>query len=57
MWKELQYDERSTPTERNLLKALKRGQQGGKCARCGDDLPPAYTELDRKNAWIHRGEH
>ncbi len=48
--KELGYDERGKPSARRELKALKWGQQGGKCAHCGEDLPKAYSELDRKNA-------
>jgi hypothetical protein len=48
--KELGYDERSKPAARGKLKALKWGQQHGKCAHCGDDLPLPYSELDRRNA-------
>ena len=48
--KELGYDERGKPGVRGKLKALKWGQQNGKCAHCGDDLPLRYSELDRKNA-------
>jgi hypothetical protein len=48
--KELGYDERGKPGVRAQLKALKRGQQNGKCAHCGDELPSKYAELDRKNA-------
>ena len=48
--KELGYDERRKPGVRGKLKALKWGQQSGKCAHCGDDLPLKYSELDRKNA-------
>jgi hypothetical protein len=48
--KELGYDERGKPGVRRELKALKWGQQGGKCAHCGKDLPKTYSELDRKNA-------
>ena len=48
--KELGYDERGKPGDRAKLKALKWGQQNGKCAECGDDLPLKYSELDRKNA-------
>ena|ERR1039458_6576717 len=47
--KELGYDERGKPGVRAQLKALKWGQQDGKCAHCGDDLPLKYSELDRKN--------
>jgi hypothetical protein len=48
--KELGYDERGKPGHRGKIKALKWGQQGGKCAHCGEDLPLGYSELDRKNA-------
>lgn len=48
--KELGYDERGKPGVRGKLKALKWGQQNGKCAHCGDELPLKYSELDRKGA-------
>ena len=48
--KELQYDERGKPSARAQIKAIKWGQQNGKCAHCGEDLPLKYSELDRKNA-------
>jgi len=48
--KELGYDERGKPGSRGKLKALKWGQQNGKCAHCGDELPLKYSELDRKNS-------
>lgn len=48
--KELGYDERDKPGVRAQLKALKWGQQNGKCANCDDELPLKYSELDRKNA-------
>ena len=48
--KELGYDERGKPAQRNKLKALKWGLQHGKCVHCGEDLPLKYSELDRKNA-------
>jgi hypothetical protein len=48
--KELQYDERGKPIARAKLKALKWGQQNGRCAHCGEALPLKYSELDRKNA-------
>ncbi len=48
--KELQYDERGKPGARGKLKALKWGQQGGKCAHCGGPMPIEYSELDRKEA-------
>jgi hypothetical protein len=48
--KELGYDERGKPAARAKLKALKWGQQTGKCAHCGHELPLKYSELDRRNA-------
>jgi len=48
--KELTYDERGKPAERNKLKACKFGEQGGICPECGDSLPAKFAELDRKNA-------
>jgi hypothetical protein len=48
--KELGYDERSKPSARNKLKAMKWGLQGRKCAHCGEEMPLKYSELDRKNA-------
>jgi hypothetical protein len=48
--KELGYDERSKPSARAKLKALKWGQQNGACVHCGDQMPLRYSELDRKNA-------
>jgi hypothetical protein len=48
--KELGYDERGKPNTRKQLKALKWGQQQGKCAHCQKDLLLAYSELDRKDA-------
>lgn len=48
--KELGYDERGKPGDRGKIKALKWGQQQGKCAHCGDDLPLKYSELDRRKA-------
>jgi UTP:GlnB (protein PII) uridylyltransferase len=48
--KELGYDERSKPGNRRKLKALKWGLQQKKCAHCGEEMPLAYSELDRKVA-------
>lgn len=48
--KELGYDERSKPGVRAKLKALKWGQQNGRCAECGEEMPIAYSELDRFRA-------
>jgi len=50
--KELQYDERGKPAQRNKLKALKWGLQGRRCAHCGKEMPLKYSELDRKNAAV-----
>jgi len=47
---ELSYDERGTPTERNNLKAFKRGQQGNQCARSSNELPQENVVLDRIEA-------
>jgi hypothetical protein len=48
--KELGYDERGKPLARAKLKALKWGQQHGRCAHCKLEMPLEYSELDRKNA-------
>lgn len=48
--KELTYDERGKPMNRRALKALKRGEQGGRCALCGGPLPEKYAVLDRLEA-------
>lgn len=48
--KELGYDERGKPGARGKLKALKWGQQNGKCAHCTKELALKYSELDRTNA-------
>ena len=48
--KEFGYDERGKPEARAKLKALKWGQQNGKCPDCPDPLPLKYSELDLKNA-------
>ena len=48
--KELGYDERGKPVARAKLKAMKWGQQNGKCAHCKKDMPLKYSELDRLNA-------
>jgi ribosomal protein L44E len=48
--KELSYDERGKPMHRKLLKARKRGEQQGKCARCSAELPEKNTVLDRIEA-------
>ena len=50
--KELSYDERSKPSQRKTLKRRKLIDQHGKCATCGNPLPPAAlgAVLDRLNA-------
>lgn len=48
--KELGYDERGKPADRNKLKARKYGEQHGICPECGEALPEKYAVLDRKNA-------
>lgn len=48
--KELGYDERGKPNARAHLKALKWGQQNGKCVHCGNEIALKYSELDRRNA-------
>lgn len=50
--KELTYDERGKPGHRVKLKALKRGQQGGKCALCEEPLPERNAVLDRIEAML-----
>jgi 5-methylcytosine-specific restriction endonuclease McrA len=50
--KELMYDERSSPSKRKSLKRRKLISQEGRCALCGEPLPPAGlgSVLDRINA-------
>lgn len=48
--KELTYDERGKPMHRRQLKALKRGEQAGKCAVCQRELPARNSVLDRVEA-------
>jgi len=48
--KEPGYDERGKPLAGAKLKALKWGQQNGRCAHCNEELRLAYSELGRKNA-------
>lgn len=48
--KELTYDERSSPAERNKLKARKLIDQRGLCTICGKPLAEKYNVLDRLNA-------
>jgi 5-methylcytosine-specific restriction endonuclease McrA len=50
--KELMYDERSSPAKRKSLNRRKLISQDGRCALCGEPLPPAGlgSVLDRINA-------
>ncbi len=48
--KELTYDERGKPMLRRRLKSLKWEQQYHRCAKCGKEMPLAYSVLDRFNA-------
>ena len=50
VFKELTYDERSSPTERNKLKARKMVDQRGLCTICGKPMPEKYNVLDRLRA-------
>lgn len=48
--KELTYDERGKPMLRRRLKNLKWEEQNRRCAKCGSEMPLAYSVLDRFNA-------
>lgn len=50
--KDLTYEERGKPGHRKQLKAYKMGEQRGKCALCGEDLPEKYAVLDRLEAML-----
>ena len=50
VFKELIYDERGKPATRKKLKIVKWEQQKMRCAHCGEEIPLAYSELDRRNA-------
>ena len=56
IYKELTYDERGKPAHRQKLKALKRGQQAGRCAECASPLPDRYAVLDRLDAQLQYTE-
>lgn len=45
--KELNYLERSRPSDRTRLKKLMRAKQNGLCAICEEPLPDKGSELDR----------
>lgn len=47
LMKRLESDERGTPADRNKLKLTLMAVQQGKCASCGEPLPPRGSELDR----------
>jgi len=47
LFKELTYDERSKPSVRRRLKAIKQAEQHGLCAVCQRPLPSTYCVLDR----------
>ena len=48
--KELGYDERGRPADRNKIKRAKWQEQKGLCAECHEELPLRYSELDRRDA-------
>ena len=47
LFKELTYDERSSPMVRRKVKAAKRLEQRGLCVVCQQSLPDKYAVLDR----------
>lgn len=49
LMKRLEFDERGTPADRNKLKLTLMAKQQGKCAFCGEPLPPRDSELDRSD--------
>jgi len=50
--KELTYLERGKPMHRRALKAVKRAEQAGKCAKCGKELAAHGPVLDRFDAML-----
>jgi ribosomal protein L44E len=48
--KELIYDERGKPSQRNKIKLIKRVQQHNKCPLCSESLPVKNCVLDRIEA-------
>jgi len=48
--KELTYDERGKPMLRRRLKRLEWEQQNCRCAACGEEMPLAYSVIDRFSA-------
>lgn len=50
LYKTLTYDERDNPTNRRILKQVKRAIQQNMCATCGKSLPEKNAVLDRFEA-------
>jgi ribosomal protein L44E len=50
LYKTLTYDERDNPTNRRILKEVKRAIQQNKCATCAKTLPQRNAVLDRFEA-------
>jgi ribosomal protein L44E len=50
LYKTLTYDERDNPTNRRILKQVKRAVQKNRCASCGKGLPEKNAVLDRFEA-------
>lgn len=50
VYKELNYDERGKPGKRKRLKKRLTKAGEGKCASCGEPLPPRGSVLDRRAA-------
>lgn len=50
LYKTLTYDERDNPTNRKILKQVKRAVQQNACATCGKKLPERNAVLDRFEA-------
>lgn len=50
LYKTLTYDERDNPTNRRILKQVKRAVQKNKCPNCGKELPKKNAVLDRFEA-------
>jgi len=54
--KRLEFDERSTPAERNKPKLTLIAKQGARCADCGKPLPVHGAELDRRDPLLGTSE-
>ena len=50
LYKDLSYDERTSPSARKALKARKRKAQGNICPRCSKPLSEKGNVLDRRSA-------